>query len=362
MTFSATKAIPDVFTTREVARASGASAAEVAAWVEAGAIRALPVGDGTTWIAAADAIRAGRAIRNGTIAGSLPAAGSRELFGARHAASRPMRAPLAVSSSLHAGLIAAVLLATTFGLGQASAVSDSESVTPQKMRLVYLALPGPGGGGGGGGLRQKPQPPKAKQKGPRRIDSPIPVRQTPTLPEPQPPAVEPEPPKVEPEPLPPVEAPVATVAANDETRPGVLEETPVETPSRGPGDGGGAGTGTGVGLGEGDGSGIGEGSGGGTGGGPYRPGSGIEPPTLVREVKPDYTEEARRRGVEGDVVMEIVVRANGTVGEVRVLQGLGHGLDERAVAAVRRWSFNPARRRGAPVDVLVEVAMEFKLR
>jgi protein TonB len=79
-------------------------------------------------------------------------------------------------------------------------------------------------------------------------------------------------------------------------------------------------------------------------------------------VKPDYTEDARRRGIEGDVVMEIVVRHDGTVGDVRVLQGLGSGLDQRAIAAVRQWRFTPARRRGAAVDVLVEVAMEFKLR
>ena len=132
--------------------------------------------------------------------------------------------------------------------------------------------------------------------------------------------------------------------------------------SRGPGTGGGAGSCEGTGLGEGQGSGIGDGSGGGTGGGVYRPGSGIDPPSLLREVKPDYTEEARRRGVSGEVVMEIVVRRDGSVGDVRVLQGLGYGLDGRAVAAVRQWRFAPARLRGTPVDVAVEVAMEFKLR
>jgi protein TonB len=115
-------------------------------------------------------------------------------------------------------------------------------------------------------------------------------------------------------------------------------------------------------VGSGSGSGVGQGEGGGTGGGPYRPGSGIEPPTLLREVKPDYTEEARRRGVEGDVVMEIVVRHDGSVGDVRIVQGLGAGLDARAVEAVRQWRFTPARRLGAPVDVIVEVAMEFKIR
>jgi protein TonB len=79
-------------------------------------------------------------------------------------------------------------------------------------------------------------------------------------------------------------------------------------------------------------------------------------------VRPDYTEEARRRGVEGDVVLEIVVRADGSVGPVKVLQGLGGGLDQRASDAVRQWRFSPARRYGTPVDVIVEVAVEFKLR
>jgi protein TonB len=115
-------------------------------------------------------------------------------------------------------------------------------------------------------------------------------------------------------------------------------------------------------MGEGDGAGIGPGSGGGTGGGPYRPGSGITPPELLREVKPDYTEEARRRGVTGEVLLEIVVKRDGSVGQVRVLQGLGAGLDERAVEAVRQWRFSPSRRQGTPVDVMVEVAVEFKFR
>ena len=90
--------------------------------------------------------------------------------------------------------------------------------------------------------------------------------------------------------------------------------------------------------------------------------SGISPPSLLREVKPDYTEDARAHVIEGDVVMEIVVRRDGSVGEVRLLQGLGHGLDARAVQAVREWRFSPGKRHGVPVDVLVEVAMEFKIR
>jgi TonB family protein len=132
--------------------------------------------------------------------------------------------------------------------------------------------------------------------------------------------------------------------------------------SAGPGSGGGAGTGTGGGLGDGRGNGIGAGTGGGTGGGPFLPGTGIDPPTLLREVKPLYTDEARRRSLEGNVTLEIVVRRDGTVSDLRVLRSLGAGLDERAIEAVRQWRFSPAHRQGAPVDVIAQVSVEFRLR
>ena len=124
----------------------------------------------------------------------------------------------------------------------------------------------------------------------------------------------------------------------------------------------GAGTGQGTGLGEGTGSGIGQGEGGGMGGGPYRPGSGVTPPRLLKEVRADYTDEARRANVTGEVVLEIVVRRDGSVGDVRILQRLGSGLEQRAIAAVRQWRFAPATLKGVPVDVIVEVAVEFTLR
>jgi TonB family protein len=79
-------------------------------------------------------------------------------------------------------------------------------------------------------------------------------------------------------------------------------------------------------------------------------------------VKAEYTEDARRRGIEGDVILEIVVRRDGSVGDIRVRERLGAGLEERAVQAVRQWRFAPAVRQGSPVDVMVEVAVGFKLR
>jgi len=60
--------------------------------------------------------------------------------------------------------------------------------------------------------------------------------------------------------------------------------------------------------------------------------------------------------------MEIVITRDGSVGDVKILRRLGAGLDERAEQAVHQWRFAPATRKGLPVDVIVEVAVEFKLR
>ena len=89
---------------------------------------------------------------------------------------------------------------------------------------------------------------------------------------------------------------------------------------------------------------------------------GVEPPRLLREVKADYTDEARRANIAGEVELEIVVRRDGTVGDVKIIRGLRGGLNERAVQAVRQWRFAPGRMKGVPVDVVVEVGVEFKLR
>jgi TonB family protein len=270
-------------------------------------------------------------------------------------------------------MLGLLVLMTTLGL--TSAEEPAKRLEPP--RLVFLATPGPGGGGGGGGLRQPAPPPKAQMKGPATVKSPVPPpkrlttrkpepdvrRQPPPVPpRPVPQPVEPPPPAPRPPVTPQVIAPVVNASSDPRDRAGVLSESTAEAESQGSGSGAGVGTGHGSGIGEGIGAGIGPGSGGGTGGGPYRPGSGITAPELLREVRPAFTEDARRRGIEGDVVLEIVVRRDGSVGDVKVLEGLGGGLNGNAVDAVRQWRFSPARRHGVPVDVMVEVAVAFKLR
>ena len=358
-------ATPDVFTAREIARAAGVSVREVKALIDTGS-----VSSGRVFVAPREAVRAVRLLR-----------GSRaptDLFQPPAAAHRSPGRALVASGALHAAVLAGLVLVTTMELASAP---PERVPDPTPVRLVFFATPGPGGGGGG--LRQPAPPPRAELKGKSELKSPVPPpRPVTRKPAPEPRKVPPppvRPPPVErpveppaptvvaraaplPQPLPHVVAALATAAADPRDRAGVLAESASDVESSGPGTGGGTGTGHGTGIGDSSGSGIGPGAGGGTGGGPYRQGSGITAPSLLREVKPDYTEEARRRGVEGDVVLEIIVRADGSVTGVKVLQGLGAGLDQRAADAIRQWRFSPARRQGQAVDVVVEIAVEFKLR
>jgi TonB family protein len=357
--------VPEVFTTREIARAAGVSTAEVRAVLDESEFSRAG-----KFLALDDAARAVSLLKS-----PVRRTAARRIFAPSHGAAPRRGGPAAASGAFHVGFLAVMVLIGTLGLGSTPAEQKTE---PDNVRLVFVATPGPGGGGGGGGLKQPLPPPKAELKGRSKLASPVTVRKV-TKPEPvkrvetpppPPPRVEPTPeptpppPPVPepPAPAPPVVAPVVSAPADANDRAGVPTATTATAPSNGPGEGGGTGTGTGTGAGQGNGAGIGDGSIAGTGGGPYRPGSGITPPSIQREVKPVYTEEGRRRGVEGDVVMEVVVRADGTIGNVRVLRGLGSGLDQRAIDAVRQWRFNPARRHGTPVDVMVEIAVEFRLR
>jgi TonB family protein len=357
---------PDVYSAREIARAAGVSRADVATLVESGQVATV---DGT-YVAEAEAIRAVQLLHGMAVRVTAP----RELFGERAHGRQRRGAPLLASSSLHFAMLGLLAFVSTLDLQG----KVEKQPPPLPTRMVFLALPGPGGGGGGGGLRQPKPAPKVElagkkpfkspvpvQRAVRKVERPEPVKRTPPPPPPQPVPVErpvePPPPVQKAEPIPPVVAPVVSSPADARDKAGVMESAS-DANSHGSGTGGGTGTGSGTGMGEGVGNGIGPGSGGGTGGGPYRPGSGVNPPSLIREVKPDYTEEARRRNLAGDVEMEIVVRADGSVGSVRLLRGLGFGLDQRAIDAVRQWKFSPATRHGTPVDVLVEVAVEFRLR
>jgi TonB family protein len=89
------------------------------------------------------------------------------------------------------------------------------------------------------------------------------------------------------------------------------------------------------------------------------------PPTTPVEIifkpNPVYTSEARQAKLEGEVLLEVMFGANGQLNVNRVVRGLGHGLDEAAVAAANKMRFKPALRSGQPVDSTAIVHVVFQL-
>jgi len=334
---------PEVYSLDEIARAAYVDSAAVEELWSGGHLPLIP---GTRFVAEPDAVAAGRSLRH--LALQVSQTVEHDLFGLTVRGRGAMPRPGAWSFAVHLAAIVAIL-----GLGR-GATPEAATNAAGPTHLVFLVEPGPGGGGGGGGERAPRPATRMLEPAVHEVEA-VSVPETVTKPAPAP-EPEPEPPPVE-----PLQAPVAPVAAAAERRNGEIDAKPSTVASAGPGVNG-AGSGRDGGNGPGRGAGLGDGEDGGTGGGPYRPGSGIEAPRLLREVKASYSEEARRANIQGDVLLEVVVRADGTVGSARVTRGLGFGLDERAVAAVRQWRFAPARRLGVPVDVAVEVAMEFNLR
>jgi TonB family protein len=82
---------------------------------------------------------------------------------------------------------------------------------------------------------------------------------------------------------------------------------------------------------------------------------------LLSVPAPSYSEEARRLDVTGEVVLEVKLTASGDVHVLRVLFGLGHGLDQAAIDSVNQTRCRPARKAGRPVDVIANIRVVFKL-
>jgi len=85
------------------------------------------------------------------------------------------------------------------------------------------------------------------------------------------------------------------------------------------------------------------------------------PVDILEKPHPEYTAEGRSLRIEGDVVLEMVFLANGSIQVNRVVSALGHGLDEAATRAAQQIKFKPAKREGQPVDFPARVRIEFRL-
>ncbi len=87
----------------------------------------------------------------------------------------------------------------------------------------------------------------------------------------------------------------------------------------------------------------------------------VLPAEIISKPTPSYTAEARSLGIQGEVLLEVVLQASGSLQVVRVVRGLGHGLDDNAVKAAEQIRFHPAMRNGQPVASTVVLHIVFQL-
>jgi TonB family protein len=260
---------------------------------------------------------------------------------------------------------AAVVLIAFFLVRQANtAVPKNDDFVFVKSDLISpFEGDGRDGGGGGGGGKNQPLPPATG-----RMPDTTRVQLVPPDPE-------------NPRPLMPAEDLLAQAPSvqmpidipQDQSLPiGDITAPPNNSMSSGPGSGGGIGTGRGTGVGSGKGAGVGPGEGGGMGGGrgggigsgvgPYVVGNGVKAPEALYQPLPAYTEEARKARAEGIVLIQAVIRKDGTVDSFKVLRGLGYGLDESAINTIAtKWRFKAGTLRGEPVDVQANIEVSFRL-
>jgi periplasmic protein TonB len=259
------------------------------------------------------------------------------------------------STVLHVIALAAIVGLTILGRRVVDRVTKpQETVTliaPSEDNIPPLAPSKTvSGGGGGGGDRDKFQAPKGKL--PKFDMQPL-----------APPAVvvRNEHPKLQVDPAVAV-PPQVKIAMNNMPNLGdPMSHLPSGPPSNGTGSGGGIGSGSGGGVGVGTGPGVGEGRGGGTGGGVFRVGGGVSAPRPLSTPDPEYSEEARKAKYQGTCVLWLIVGPDGKPRDIRVSRTLGLGLDEKAIEAVRKWTFEPAMKDGRPVAVQINVEVRFSL-
>lgn len=258
---------------------------------------------------------------------------------------------LAFSMMAHVVAVLGILFVPMWFMKQAAKATNThiELLDPSQLTLNLPPKPDKSGGGGGGGRREPI--PASKGKLPRPSDKQL----TPPTPK-----------IVNLDPVLAVEPTVIVPQLNSFPDINIANYgDPLGIPgppSSGPGTGGGIGTGTGGGVGSGKGGGVGPGEGGGIGGGVFRVGGGVSAPSIVYRVEPTYSEEARKAKYQGVVVLSAIVRKDGTIEILKVVRGLGLGLDENAIQALKQWKFRPGMKNGVPVDVALNIEVNFSLR
>jgi TonB family protein len=89
---------------------------------------------------------------------------------------------------------------------------------------------------------------------------------------------------------------------------------------------------------------------------------GVTMPHIIHQTNPEYNDKARRAKIQGTVLLSLIVDLSGNPTMIKVCEGLGSGLDEKAVEAVQQWKFEPGTLHGKPVSGAVNVEVDFRLR
>jgi TonB family protein len=89
--------------------------------------------------------------------------------------------------------------------------------------------------------------------------------------------------------------------------------------------------------------------------------AGAQAPTVIKKSNPEYTEQARRAGIEGAVLLYVEIGTDGRPHHIRVIKGLGFGLDATAMDSVRQWRFRPGTKDGVPISTPATIEVKFKL-
>jgi TonB family protein len=252
-----------------------------------------------------------------------------------------------------------------------SPVQEVVETTQSQKLIMFVALPptvkpkpvkasNKSGGGGGGGNHSMTAPSKGKL--PKAIfENPIvsPSVKPPEIKNPVLPV------------LPTIKVQPELIEAQNKNLSFGIPNATSDLASGGPGSGGGIGTNQGGGVGIGIGDGYGPGIGGNTGGGPiriggndnkvYSPSKGIVNPVITYKQKPKYTTEGQRDKIQGSVILSAVLSKDGSISEIRVVRGLGYGLDEEAIKAAYKIKFVPGKKNDQPINVRVSLEFVFQL-